>query len=91
MVFYMGLAGLEDIVAKLIEHGAPTDRPAALIAQGTLPAQRVVAGTLASIATSARSQGIASPALLIVGDVAALHAELAWFGGDTATSVSESA
>jgi uroporphyrin-III C-methyltransferase/precorrin-2 dehydrogenase/sirohydrochlorin ferrochelatase len=91
VVFYMGLAGLEHIVAKLIEHGAPTDRPAALIAQGTLPAQRVVLGTLASIAASARSQGIASPALLIVGEVAALHAELAWFGGDTATSVSESA
>jgi uroporphyrin-III C-methyltransferase/precorrin-2 dehydrogenase/sirohydrochlorin ferrochelatase len=90
-VFYMGLAGLDRIVAKLIEHGAPTDRPAALIAQGTMPAQRVVLGTLASIAASARSQDIASPALLIVGEVAAMHAELAWFGGDTAPSVSESA
>ncbi len=38
VVFYMGLARLEHIVAKLIEHGAPPDRPAALIAQGTLPA-----------------------------------------------------
>ena len=74
-----------------IEHGAPADRPAALIAQGTLPAQRVVLGTLAGIAASARSGGIASPALLIVGEVAALHAELAWFGGDTAASISESA
>jgi len=91
VVFYMGLAGLERIVAKLIEHGAPTDRPAALIAQGTLPAQRVVLGTLASIAAAARSQGIAAPALLIVGEVAALHAELAWFGGDTAARVSASA
>ena len=91
VVFYMGLAGLEHIVAKLMEHGAPTDRPAALIAQGTLPAQRVVLGTLASIAAAARSQGIAAPALLIVGEVAALHAELAWFGGDTAARVSASA
>jgi len=91
VVFYMGLTGLERIVAKLIEHGAPSDRPAAVIAQGTLPTQRVVPGTLASIAAAARSQGIASPALLIVGDVAALHAELAWFGGDPAASVSESA
>jgi uroporphyrin-III C-methyltransferase / precorrin-2 dehydrogenase / sirohydrochlorin ferrochelatase len=91
VVFYMGLAGLERIVATLIEHGAPTDRPAALIAQGTLPDQRVVLGTLSSIAAAARSQGIASPALLIVGEVAALHAELAWFGRDTPTSASESA
>jgi uroporphyrin-III C-methyltransferase/precorrin-2 dehydrogenase/sirohydrochlorin ferrochelatase len=91
VVFYMGLAGLERIVAKLIEHGAPADRPAALIAQGTLPAQQVVPGTLASIAASAKSRGIASPALLIVGDVAALHAELAWFGNEARPSVSESA
>jgi uroporphyrin-III C-methyltransferase/precorrin-2 dehydrogenase/sirohydrochlorin ferrochelatase len=87
----MAVAGLERIVAKLIEHGAPANRPAALVAQGTLPAQRVVVGTLASIAASARSQGIASPALLIVGEVAALHAELAWFGDDAAARVSESA
>jgi uroporphyrin-III C-methyltransferase/precorrin-2 dehydrogenase/sirohydrochlorin ferrochelatase len=91
VVFYMGLAGLERIVAKLIEHGAPADRAAALIAQATLPAQRVVLGTLASIAALARSQAIAAPAVLIIGEVAALHAELAWFGGDTAASVSESA
>jgi len=90
-VFYMGLTRLERIVAKLTLHGAPPDRPAALIAQGTLPDQRVVLGTLASIAASARSQGIESPALLVVGEVAALHAELAWFGGDAAASVSESA
>ncbi len=91
VVFYMGLAGLERIVAALIHHGAPADRPAALIAQGTLPDQRVVLGTLTSIAAAARSHGIASPALLIVGEVAALHAKLAWFGRDTAASASESA
>ena len=62
-----------------MEHGAPPDRPAALIAQGTLPGQRVVQGTLASIAGQVRAAGVESPALLIVGEVAALHAELAWF------------
>jgi uroporphyrin-III C-methyltransferase/precorrin-2 dehydrogenase/sirohydrochlorin ferrochelatase len=91
VVFYMGLTGLERIVAKLIEHGAPAERPAALIAQGTLPEQQVVLGTLAGIAAAARSQDIASPALLIVGEVAALHAELAWFGGNAAARVSASA
>jgi uroporphyrin-III C-methyltransferase/precorrin-2 dehydrogenase/sirohydrochlorin ferrochelatase len=90
-VFYMGLTRLERIVARLTEHGAPPDRPAALIAQGTLPEQRVVLGTLASIVASARSQGIESPALLVVGKVAALHAELAWFGGNAAATVSETA
>ncbi|MGO9900931.1 MAG: uroporphyrinogen-III C-methyltransferase [Solirubrobacteraceae bacterium] len=91
VVFYMGLTRLERIVARLTEHGAPPERPAALIAQGTLPDQRVVLGTLASIVASARSQGIESPALLVVGEVAALHAELAWFGGNAAATVSETA
>ena len=91
VVFYMGLMRLEHIAARLIGHGAPPDRPAALIAQGTLPGQRVVLGTLADIAAAARSHGIESPALLVVGEVAALHAELAWFGADAAASVSESA
>ena len=83
-VFYMGLARLEHIVERLMAHGAPPDRPAALIAQGTLPDQRVVAATLAGIAGAARTAALQSPALLIVGDVAALHAELAWFDVDAA-------
>ena len=48
-VFYMGLARLDHIVEKLLEHGAPADRPAALIAQGTTANQRVITATLATI------------------------------------------
>ncbi|HEX4152172.1 MAG TPA: siroheme synthase CysG [Steroidobacteraceae bacterium] len=82
-VFYMGLARLERIVTKLMENGAPPDRPAALIAQGTTAGQQVVAATLATI--RARCDGVRSPALLVVGEVAALHETLAWFGEDAAT------
>ena len=90
-VFYMGLMRLEHIVAQLTAHGAPPDRPAALIAQGSLPRQRVVLATLASIAGAVRAAGIESPALLVVGEVAALHAELAWFNLDAPQAVSASA
>jgi uroporphyrin-III C-methyltransferase/precorrin-2 dehydrogenase/sirohydrochlorin ferrochelatase len=90
-VFYMGLTRLEHIAARLIGHGAPPDRPAALIAQGTLPDQRVVLATVASIAASARAAGVESPALLVVGEVAALHAELAWFNIDAAREIFASA
>jgi uroporphyrin-III C-methyltransferase/precorrin-2 dehydrogenase/sirohydrochlorin ferrochelatase len=79
-VFYMGLARLQHIVARLIENGAPAERPAALIAQGTLAEQRVVVATLGTIRAEAAAQGIESPALLVVGEVAALHSALAWFG-----------
>lgn len=46
----------------------------AVIARATLPGQRVVRGTLADIAGRAAAQGIAPPALLIVGNVAAFDA-----------------
>jgi uroporphyrin-III C-methyltransferase/precorrin-2 dehydrogenase/sirohydrochlorin ferrochelatase len=78
-VFYMGLARLRIIVQKLGEHGAPATLPAALIANGTLPNQRVVSATLGSIIGAAALAGLESPALLIIGEVVALHSTLAWF------------
>ena len=90
-VFYMGLARLDHIVAKLIEHGAPADLPAGLIAQGTLPEQRVVTATLATLAAAAKQSKLQSPALLVVGEVVALHSSLAWFNSPEAAQISQSA
>jgi uroporphyrin-III C-methyltransferase/precorrin-2 dehydrogenase/sirohydrochlorin ferrochelatase len=90
-VFYMGLARVEHISAKLIEHGAPISLPAAVIAQGTLQNQRVVTGTLATIADAAAHAALESPALLVVGEVAALHDSLSWFAAAEAADISQSA
>jgi uroporphyrin-III C-methyltransferase/precorrin-2 dehydrogenase/sirohydrochlorin ferrochelatase len=79
-VFYMGLARLDHIVEKLLQHGAPGTRPAGVIAQGTTADQRVVTGTLSSIREVSSEATLESPALLVVGDVVALHSTLAWFG-----------
>lgn len=70
VVFYMGVSQLPQIVARLVEHGAPPRRRAALVEQATLPGQRVIAGTLAEIAALAAAAAVGAPALLIVGDVA---------------------
>lgn len=79
VVFYMGLNQLENIVARLREHGVPETRAAAIIEQGTRASQRVVTATLADLARKAREAHIESPALLIVGEVTRLHAVLHWF------------
>jgi uroporphyrin-III C-methyltransferase/precorrin-2 dehydrogenase/sirohydrochlorin ferrochelatase len=89
VVFYMGLTRLQRIVARLLENGAPAERPAALIAQGTTAEQQVVVATLATIRAEATARRIESPAILVVGDVAALHSALAWFG-ESAAADSES-
>jgi uroporphyrin-III C-methyltransferase/precorrin-2 dehydrogenase/sirohydrochlorin ferrochelatase len=90
-VFYMGLARVGHIAARLVQHGAPEALPAALIAQGTLENQRVITGTLATIAAAAARAGLESPALLVVGQVVSLHDSLAWFNTGVPLEVSQSA
>lgn len=75
-VFYMGVAQLSRIVARLREHGAPADRAVAIVERATLPGQRIVTGTLDNIDARAQSAGVSAPALLIVGEVAAHRQEL---------------
>ena len=91
VVFYMGLARVEHIAARLVQHGAPEALPAALVAQGTLENQRVITGTLAGIAAAAARAGLESPALLVVGEVVSLHDSLAWFNTGAQLEVSQSA
>jgi len=90
-VFYMGLARLDHIVERLLEHGAEPVRPAGIIAQGTTPDQRVITATLATIRDVSSGANLESPALLIVGEVVALHSTLAWFGAAAEADLSQTA
>jgi uroporphyrin-III C-methyltransferase/precorrin-2 dehydrogenase/sirohydrochlorin ferrochelatase len=78
-VFYMGLNQLENIVARLREHGVPETRAVALIEHGTRPSQRVITATIADLVQKAADAQVESPALLIVGEVTRLHEALHWF------------
>ena len=82
LVFYMGLVGLPVICAQLQAHGRPGSTPAALIERGTLVEQRVIAGTLATLADLVEREEPRAPTLLIIGDVVRLHDRLRWFGAD---------
>ena len=90
-VFYMGLARLDHIVQELMAHGAPADRPAALIARGTTAEQRVLTATLGTLRHAASGAKLQSPALLVVGDVVSLHSTLAWFDNGAAADLFQSA
>lgn len=83
-VFYMGLAQLENIIARLRAQGAPAQRPAAVVQDGTRPTQRVLTGTLGDLAAKVREAGMRSPAMLIVGEVAGLQQALHWFNAPCA-------
>jgi uroporphyrin-III C-methyltransferase len=71
VVMYMGLSRLEPTCAALIAAGRPARTPAALVSRATLPYQRVTVGTLADIAARAHDEGLAAPAILVVGEVVA--------------------
>ena len=80
LVVYMGVAALAQLSARLIAHGTPPTTPFALVENGSRPEQRVLVGTLAGLADLARLHAVQSPALLILGGVAALAENLHWFG-----------
>lgn len=79
LVFYMGLTGLPIICKKLTEHGLSAETPIALVQQATLPEQRVVTGTLATIMDNPETPTMKPPTLVIVGSVVSLHRKLDWF------------
>lgn len=79
LVFYMGVGNLPGIVARLTQHGRCPATPVALIGQGTLPTQRVVEGTLATIVAQVENARLKPPAIIVVGDVVSLRGELQWF------------
>lgn len=70
--FYMGVGRLQAICDQLTGHGLPETMPAALIQWGTLPKQRHATGTLANIKTKVDEAGLSSPAIIVVGEVAAI-------------------
>jgi uroporphyrin-III C-methyltransferase len=75
LVLFMGLERLPQLCTGLVAAGLPSSTPAAVVSRGTLPDQESVSGTLADLAELAH--GLESPALIVVGDVVAVGAELA--------------
>ena len=70
--FYMGVGRLQAICDELTGHGLPASMPAALVQWGTLPKQRHAVGTLADIKAKVDEVGLGSPAIIVVGEVAAI-------------------
>jgi uroporphyrin-III C-methyltransferase len=76
-VIYMGTGALPRICAQLIAHGLAGDTPAATVERATRPDARLVKGTLLSLPALAQVHAVQAPALIVVGSVIGLQAELA--------------
>jgi uroporphyrin-III C-methyltransferase len=76
LVFYMALTTLPQITQSLIAHGAKSSTPAAIISHGTRENQQTYRGTLSNIASLVTEHNITSPALIVIGDVVNVFANV---------------
>jgi uroporphyrinogen III methyltransferase / synthase len=75
LVIYMGVRQLEAIARRLMAAGRDPAEPAVVIERGTLPDQRVLEGTLATLP----GLGARAPAIVVIGRVAEPGRWGAWF------------
>ncbi|WPR64206.1 uroporphyrinogen-III C-methyltransferase [Glutamicibacter protophormiae] len=72
IVVLMGMGTLEHTAAGLRRRGLPADTPCAVVESGTTGTQRTTHATLSTLAAAARAAGCANPAVIVIGQVAAL-------------------
>jgi siroheme synthase len=75
----MGVRNLPDIARRLEAGGLSASTPAAIVQSATTQEHRRIMGTLGTIAALAERGNVEAPAMLIIGEVAALSDSLAWF------------
>lgn len=79
LCFYMGIRDLPLIVRRLTEAGRAGSTPVALVRWGTTVRQETLVATLDSVVESAERARFKAPAIIVVGEVIALHDRLNWF------------
>jgi uroporphyrinogen III methyltransferase/synthase len=78
LVVLMGLTQLRTIVENLVGHGLSTATPVAVIENGTLNGQRIVEGTMGTIAGDVDLAQMRGPAVIVIGDVVTLRDRISW-------------
>jgi uroporphyrinogen III methyltransferase/synthase len=85
---YMGMKNLETITRRLQAGGLPAGTPAAVIQSATTGEHRQMVTTVGQIALESEHAGFGAPAIVVIGEVAALSDKLAWFAAQAETVAS---
>jgi len=76
IVLLMAVERLEAIADALIRHGRVATTPVTVIQDGTLPTQQTLTATLGTVADEAAAAGIRPPAVVVVGEVVNIAAQI---------------
>jgi len=76
LVFLMAVHSVERVARELIEKGRDPETPAAIIQMAYWHGEKVITGTLGSIAAQVERAGISPPATLVVGEAVRLREKL---------------
>ncbi|MEV0160093.1 uroporphyrinogen-III C-methyltransferase [Nonomuraea fuscirosea] len=77
LVLLMAVERLAKVAEALLRDGRAPETPAMVVQDGTLPTQRAVIASLATVADRVSAAGIRPPAIVIVGDVVRVGQEVA--------------
>jgi uroporphyrin-III C-methyltransferase len=69
---FMALSRLDELALRLLAGGLSAQTPVTLISQASMPGQAILRSTLGPCTLDARRAGLPSPAMIIIGAVAAL-------------------
>ncbi len=78
LVFYMSSETLDGVVCNLLQHNIADDKLLAVVEQATTPMQNVHICSLSEYKNNLAGKTFASPTLVIIGKVVALHQKFAW-------------
>lgn len=67
MVLFLSVGMIEELVSELIAGGYRAETPAAIVYKASWPEQKVLRGTLSTIAGQAKAEEIGKTALVLVG------------------------
>jgi uroporphyrin-III C-methyltransferase/precorrin-2 dehydrogenase/sirohydrochlorin ferrochelatase len=72
VVLLMAVQNLPAIAARLLDGGRPADTPVAIVADGSMPTQRAVYSTLATVGEDVVREEVRPPAIVVIGGVVAV-------------------
>ncbi|HVU35868.1 MAG TPA: uroporphyrinogen-III C-methyltransferase [Opitutaceae bacterium] len=89
LCIYMGMKNLETITRRLQAGGLAPETPALVVQSATTGNHRQLQSTVAAVALESEHAGFGAPAIVVIGEVAALAGKLAWFAAAGAAASAE--